>query len=67
MMTTALLYPLTVLIWGTTWIALKLQLGEVPIAWSIAWRFWLAAALLLLWLAWRRQWRLPPRAVWPPA
>ena len=30
------LYLLTVLIWGTTWIALKLQLGEVAIAASIA-------------------------------
>ena len=64
-MTNALLYLLTVLIWGTTWIALKLQLGEVPIAWSIAYRFWLAAAVLLVWLAWRRQWRVPPRAIWP--
>ena len=64
-MTTALLYLLTVLIWGTTWIALKLQIGVVPIPWSIAYRFWLAAIVLLVWLAWRRQWRLPPRAVWP--
>lgn len=64
-MTNALLYLLTVLIWGTTWIALKLQLGEVPIAWSIAYRFWLAAAVLLVWLAWRRQWRVPPRTIWP--
>jgi len=64
-MTNALLYLLTVLIWGTTWIALKLQLGAVPIAWSIAYRFWLAAAVLLVWLAWRRQWRVPPRAIWP--
>lgn len=45
------LYVLTVLIWGTTWIALKLQLGPVPIPWSIAYRFALAAAVLFLWLA----------------
>jgi drug/metabolite transporter (DMT)-like permease len=64
-MTTAMLYVLTVLIWGTTWIALKLQIGQVPIPWSIAYRFWLAALVLLAWLAWRRQWRLPPRGVWP--
>jgi drug/metabolite transporter (DMT)-like permease len=64
-MTNGLLYLTTVLIWGTTWIALKLQLGLVPIAWSIAYRFWLAAAVLLVWLAWRRQWRVPPRLVWP--
>ena len=42
---TLVLYALTVVIWGTTWIALKLQLGSVPIPWSIAWRFALAAAV----------------------
>lgn len=40
------LYLLTVLIWGTTWIALKLQLGEVAIPVSIAYRFALAALVL---------------------
>ncbi|MBU1330670.1 MAG: DMT family transporter [Gammaproteobacteria bacterium] len=51
------LYLLTVLIWGTTWIALKLQLGEVAIAASIAYRFALAAAVLfaLLLLSGRLQ------------
>ena len=33
------LYLLTVLIWGTTWIAIKLQMGEVALAASIAYRF----------------------------
>ena len=46
------LYLLTVLIWGTTWLALKLHLGEVAIPVSIVYRFGLAAlvlfALLLL-------------------
>ena len=64
-MTNALLYLATVLIWGTTWIALKLQIGVVPIAWSIAYRFWLAAAVLLAWLAWRGTLRVPPRSAWP--
>ena len=40
------LYLLTVLIWGTTWIALKLQLGVVEIAVSIVYRFALAGAFL---------------------
>ena len=40
------LYLLTVLIWGPTWIALKLQLGEVAIPVSIAYRFALAALVL---------------------
>jgi drug/metabolite transporter (DMT)-like permease len=55
----ALLYALVVLIWGTTWIALKWQLGPVPIALSIAYRFGLAALVLFTWLAWRRQLVLP--------
>ena len=42
------LYVLTVLIWGTTWIALKLQLGVVPIEVSIVYRFALAALILFI-------------------
>jgi len=60
---TSLLYALTVAIWGTTWIALKMQLGVVPIAWSIAWRFALAAAVLFAWLVVRGTLRLPRREV----
>ncbi len=55
----AFLYLLVVLIWGTTWIALKWQLGPVPIALSIAYRFGLAAVLLFGWLLWRRQLVVP--------
>ncbi|MGN6526539.1 MAG: DMT family transporter [Burkholderiaceae bacterium] len=62
---TAVLYALTVAIWGTTWIALKMQLGIVPIPWSIAWRFALAALLLFAWLAWRGRLRLPRREARP--
>ncbi len=65
MTSTAGLYVATVLIWGTTWIALKLQLGSVPIAWSIAWRFALAGVVLLGWLALRGQLKRPPRAAVP--
>ena len=49
-MTNLLLYIVTVLIWGTTWYVIKLQLGPVPESWSVAWRFFIAAALLALWL-----------------
>ncbi|MBI3346307.1 MAG: DMT family transporter [Burkholderiales bacterium] len=55
----AFLYVLVVLIWGTTWIALKWQLGTVPIALSIAYRFGLAAVVLFAWLLWRRQLVVP--------
>ncbi|MBV1786665.1 DMT family transporter [Marinobacterium sp. D7] len=44
----ALLYSLTVLIWGTTWIAIALQAGEVATLVSVFYRFALAASLLFL-------------------
>jgi len=43
----AVLYALTVLIWGSTWYAIKFQLGSVHPAVSVAWRYLLAATLLL--------------------
>src|SRR4051812_19586856 len=61
----AILYILTVAIWGTTWIALKLQLGVVPIPWSIAYRFGLAGAVLFAVLALRGRLRLPRPAARP--
>lgn len=51
----SLLYALVVFIWGTTWIALKWQLGIVPIPQSIAYRFALAAVVMFAILVWRRQ------------
>lgn len=44
------LYALTVIIWGTTWIAIKFQLGPVAIELSIAYRFALAALVLFVFL-----------------
>ena len=41
------LYVVTVLIWGSTWFAITLQLGTVPPAVSVAWRFLAAATILL--------------------
>jgi len=45
-----ILYIVTVLIWGTTWYVIKLQLGPVPESWSVSYRFFIAAAVLLIWL-----------------
>lgn len=59
------LYLLTVLIWGSTWIAIKWQLGTVPAPVSIALRFWIAAAVLLLILLAQRRRLLPPPGAWP--
>jgi len=44
----ASLYVACVLIWGSTWLAITYQLGEVPPAVSVAYRFTLAAAILLV-------------------
>jgi drug/metabolite transporter (DMT)-like permease len=55
-MKTILLYTVVVLIWGSTWFAIKLQLGAVPSQVSVAYRFALAALLLFAW-CWVR--RLP--------
>lgn len=51
----SVLYSLVVMIWGTTWIALKWQLGSVPITLSIGYRFAIAALVLFALLAWKRQ------------
>ncbi|HYD94821.1 MAG TPA: EamA family transporter [Noviherbaspirillum sp.] len=60
----AFLYLLTVLIWGSTWIAIKWQLGVVPAPVSIAYRFWIAAAVLLLILVVMRKPVRPPQQAW---
>lgn len=49
------LYLLTVLVWGTTWIAIKLQLGVVAIPVSIFYRFALASLVMLAGLALLRR------------
>ncbi len=46
-MSNVLFYAATVLIWGSTWLAIKFQLGQVDPMVSVAYRFALAAALLL--------------------
>ena len=43
------------LIWGTTWHAIKLQLGQVDPLISVIYRFSLAAGLLFVWSALRRE------------
>jgi len=45
-MNNSILYVITVLIWGTTWIAINYQLGDVPPEASIVYRFGLAALVL---------------------
>ena len=55
-MSNALLYVITVLVWGSTWLAIEFQLGTVAPEVSIVYRY--AGASLLL-FAWSRIRRLP--------
>ena len=50
-----ILYLTTVLIWGSTWLVITFQLGSVNPILSVAYRFTLAAALLLAFCLLRRQ------------
>lgn len=56
---TAFLFAATVLIWGTTWIGIALQLGPVSVQVAIFWRFALAALILMAWLAATGRLRVP--------
>lgn len=53
-MSNSLLYGTAVLIWGSTWLAIRFQLGEVAVEWSVAYRFTLAALLLVGYCRWRQ-------------
>ncbi len=47
-MQNSFLYIITVLIWGSTWLAIKFQLGVVSPELSVAYRFFLASVLLFI-------------------
>jgi drug/metabolite transporter (DMT)-like permease len=49
------LYAAAVLIWGSTWLAIKFQLGTVPPAVSVVWRFALSSAVLLIFASCKRM------------
>ena len=53
-MANLLFYTITVLIWGSTWLGIKFQLGNVEPALSVAYRFALAALILFVWCLARR-------------
>lgn len=52
-MSNALLYVITVLIWGSTWLAIEFQLGVVAPEVSVAYRYFGASALLFGWALYR--------------
>ncbi len=52
------------LIWGSTWLVIKLQLGVVDPTWSVAYRFLLAGIVLLGWCRLAGVSLSVPRAGW---
>ena len=48
-MNNTFLYVITVLIWGSTWLAIEFQLGVVEPEVSIVYRYALAAIVLFIW------------------
>jgi drug/metabolite transporter (DMT)-like permease len=53
-MNNLVLYVLTVLFWGTSWVAISFQLGVVEPEVSVVYRFAIAAAVLMGWCWFRR-------------
>jgi len=53
-------FALVTLIWGSTWIVIRDQLGVVPPTWSVSYRFLVAAAVMGGFAAWRGE-RVPWR------
>jgi drug/metabolite transporter (DMT)-like permease len=54
-----------VLIWGTTWIVIKFQLGTVDPSWSVTYRFATGGAALLAWCALKGLPLTVPRSALP--
>ncbi|HEY9102094.1 DMT family transporter [Chitinimonas sp.] len=54
-MPNTLLYVVATLIWGSTWLAITFQYGQVAASASVAYRFLLAGSLLLAWCVLRGE------------
>ena len=54
-MTVLLPFAIVTLIWGSTWIVIRDQLGVVPPTWSVAYRFAIAGVAMLAWALIRRD------------
>ncbi|MEM7422316.1 MAG: DMT family transporter [Pseudomonadota bacterium] len=64
--TTVAIYALTVVIWGSTWIMMKFQLGTVAPSASLAYRYFLAGVLVLIGatIAGKKTWLRPDEQMW---
>lgn len=48
-------FLLVTLIWGSTWLVIKDQVGTVAPGWSVTWRFALGAVAMFAFAAWRKE------------
>ncbi|MHA6722072.1 DMT family transporter [Sphingomonas sp. RS2018] len=48
-------FAIVTLIWGSTWIVIAGQLGQVPPSWSVSYRFIVAGVAMLGWAAYRGE------------
>ena len=48
-------FAICTVIWGSTWLVIRDQLGVVPPGWSVAYRFAVAGVVMALWARWRGE------------
>ena len=48
-------FAIVTLIWGSTWIVIRDQLGVVPPSWSVTYRFLVAGLAMAGWALWRGE------------
>ena len=61
--TVLLFFTIITLIWGSTWIVIRDQLGVVPAHWSVTYRFVIAAGAMAVYTRWEGSGlKLPPGA-----
>jgi drug/metabolite transporter (DMT)-like permease len=52
-------FGIVTLIWGSTWLVIRDQLGVVPPSWSVSYRFFIAGMAMAVYAIWKRDsWRL---------
>jgi drug/metabolite transporter (DMT)-like permease len=58
-------FAIITLIWGSTWLVIRDQLGVVPPSWSVTYRFLTASVAMFLYAAATRTPLRVPRQAWP--
>lgn len=57
-------FIIVTLIWGSTWLVIRDQLGTVPASWSVTYRFLIASAAMLIYALATRTPLAVPRPAW---